>query len=89
MCKTRRRMFCKKMANPTRGTWKDMKKAGFFWKGVQKVTWTMQAGESRCELSRARGLGLGEGSRKKIDEQRHDGGALAENTGDESNTTLS
>ena len=32
---------CTKMANPTRGIWKRLKKAGRYWKGVEKVTWVM------------------------------------------------
>ena len=44
MCDTRR--TCRKLANPTRRSWKGLKKAGRYLKGVQKVTWMMQAWES-------------------------------------------
>ena len=32
---------CRKMASPTRGSWKRLKKAGRYLKGVEKVTWKM------------------------------------------------
>ena len=32
---------CTKMASPTRGSWKRLKKAGKFLKGVEKLTWKM------------------------------------------------
>ena len=32
---------CKKMANPTQGSWKRLKKAGRYLTGVEKVTWVM------------------------------------------------
>ena len=35
---------CKKMAKPTRGSWKRLKKAGRYWTGVEKVTWVMRSG---------------------------------------------
>ena len=34
---------CKKMASPTQGSWKRLKKAGRYLTGVEKVTWVMRS----------------------------------------------
>ena len=34
---------CKKMASPTKGSWKRVKKAGRYLTGVEKVTWVMRS----------------------------------------------
>ena len=34
---------CKKMAKPTQGSWKRLKKAGRYLTGVEKVTWVMRS----------------------------------------------
>ena len=66
---------CKKMANPTRRSWKVLEKAEMFeWSPKGDVD---DAGVGECrrgELTSARGLGLGEGSQKKIDERRWNNG---------------
>ena len=38
---------CTRMANPTRGSWKRLRKAGRDVKGVEKVTWKMWHGKTR------------------------------------------
>ena len=39
------------MANPTRGSWKTLKKAGRYLKGVEKVTWKMGAWQNNDEVN--------------------------------------
>ena len=42
---------CKKMAHPTRGSWKRLKKAGRYLKGVEKVTWVMRSWKHDDEVN--------------------------------------
>ena len=42
---------CTKMANPTRGSWPRLKKAGRYLKGVQKVTWLMGSWKNDDEVN--------------------------------------
>ena len=42
---------CTKMANPTRGSWKRLKKAGRYLKGVENLTWKMGAWQNNEEVN--------------------------------------
>ena len=42
---------CTEMANPTRGSWKRLKQAGRYLKGVEKVTWEMGAWQINEEVN--------------------------------------
>ena len=42
---------CTKMANPTRGSWQRLKKAGRYLKGVQRVTWLMGSWKNDDEVN--------------------------------------
>ena len=42
---------CMKMANPTRGSWQRLKKAGRYLKEVEKVTWTMGSWKNDDEVN--------------------------------------
>ena len=42
---------CTKMASPTRGSWKRLKKAGRYLKGVETVTWKMGAWKNDDEVN--------------------------------------
>ena len=57
---------CTKMAKPTRGSWKRLKKAGRYLKGVEKVTWKMEgrAKQRGGECARACGSVVLRGNRR-------------------------
>ena len=40
----------RKMASPTRGNWKRLKKAGRYLKGVENVTWEMEAWQVNVDV---------------------------------------
>ena len=42
---------CKMMAKPTRGSWKRLKKAGRYLKGVENLTWKMGAWQNNEEVN--------------------------------------
>ena len=42
---------CTKMANPTQGSWKRLKKAGRYLKGVENLTWKMGAWQNNEEVN--------------------------------------
>ena len=69
--------ICTKKANPTQGSWKRLKKAARYLKGVDKVTWAMRAwehDEMKVDVHvNGRGFGLGQRPRE-VDEWRHDDG---------------
>ena len=43
MYNTPAKEVCKKMASPTKGSFKRLKKAGRYLTGVEKVTWVMRS----------------------------------------------
>ena len=62
------------MANPTRGSWKMLKRQAAKLKGVEKVTWNMGAWQKQRggECERACGCELCQKVREEVDEWRND-----------------
>ena len=81
---------CTKMANPTRGSWKRLNKAGRYLKGVERVTWKMGAWQNDEEVNVdvhvdsnwASGPERKSTKRRNDDNQRHGRDTLVQNACD-------
>ena len=78
--------ICTKVANPTKWSWKRLKRAARHVKEAEKVTWAMRPWKNDETKVDVHGLGLGARPREEVNEwwhddvQRHSGDTLVENT---------